>query len=157
MSPGLRLQLHPAKLEKRGRDQVVGWVEHLVLCACRQEGIPPRTLLVGLDRAYEFQPVTDPLAHLERLLDLYGEGLTVPLPLLPTASLAYAEAVSRGKDEVFALDAAREAWEGGYRRRGDGEDGDLQACYRRSDPITGRFQDVALIVYEPLLRHREKG
>jgi exodeoxyribonuclease V gamma subunit len=152
---GARVCHRPAKLEKKGRDQAVGWLEHLVLCAARRDGDPDQTVLVGLDKAYGFRPADRALEYLERLLDLYGEGLRTPLPLLPTASLAYAEAVFRDKGENIALEAARTAWEGGYMRWGDREDADLQVCFRRTDPLGGRFQEVALAVFEPLLEHRE--
>ncbi|HSH68474.1 MAG TPA: exodeoxyribonuclease V subunit gamma, partial [Deferrisomatales bacterium] len=153
--PGARVCHRPAKLEKKGRDQAVGWLEHLVLCAARRDGDPDRTVLVGLDKMYGFRPADGALEHLERLLDLYGAGLREPLPLLPTASLAYAEAVCKDQGEDKALDAARTAWEGGYRSWGDREDADLQMCFRSTDPLGKRFRELALAVFGPLLEHRE--
>ncbi len=126
------------------------------LCAAAGDGVPDRTVLMGLDRGYGFRPVAGATDLLAELLDLYSEGLSTPLPLLPTASLAYAEALHNGKTEEAALAAARSAWEGGYRRTGDREDTDLQTCFRRTDPLDERFCEVAWRVFGPLLDHREK-
>jgi len=155
--PGARVCHRPAKLEKKGKDLAAAWVEHLVLCAARGPEHPEQTVLVGLDRAVGFGPVTDPVALLEDLLELYAAGLRAPLPLLPTASLAYAEAVYQDKGEEAAQFAAQKAWEGGYRRTGDREDADVQTCWRRTDPLDARFREVALAVFGPLLEHREKA
>ena len=154
--PRARVRHRPAKLDKKGREQVSGWVEHLVLCAARDDRHPDRTVLQGLDRGYGFRSVEGAAEILADLFDRYGEGLCAPLPLLPTASLAYAEGLHNGKTEEAALAAARSAWEGGYRSRGDREDADLQTCFRRTDPLDERFVEVADRVFGPLLDHREK-
>lgn len=77
--------------------------------------------------------------HLEVLVDLYRRGVCEPLPLYPKTSLAWAEAIRRGRDPVRA---ARDAWRSGW--SADGEDAD-----RRHREVHGGVVELETVLAAP--------
>ncbi|WP_373499747.1 exodeoxyribonuclease V subunit gamma [Desulfococcus sp.] len=136
-------------------DQVNAWIRHLALNAA--EGPHPRrSVIAGTDRVWEFSPIEEAPAHLARLLALYREGLQRPLPFFPRSSLAFAEQrMDPEKPVEAALRAAWKEWLG-YKDKGEGEDSYRRRCTGGGDPFDGPFQETALSVFTPLLRHRRK-
>jgi exodeoxyribonuclease V gamma subunit len=133
----------------KARDQVRAWIEHLVLTAVRQEGYPRETLLVMVDGRKSYGPVEDAGAILQTLLDLYWEGLTLPLPYFPVSAMAYAH------KQEWNLERAYRAWEDGFTIPGEGNDPSFRLCFGQADPFGAAFDRVARLLLEPLLQHQQ--
>jgi len=154
----------------KGKDLLATWIHHLVLNCVRAEGYPRRTLLAGLAGKnakegkrvfYEYAAVDESKRILEGLLKRYWEGLREPLHFFPETSWHYAEAcLSKGKAPEEALDQARRIWKGSEYSRGDSEDPYYELCFGKGDPLDSAFEEMAVEVFEPLLKHlreAEKG
>jgi len=154
----------------KGKDRVVSWIHHLVLNCIRAEGYPRHTVLAGLagksakDRKrvlYDYSPVDRGEEILEGLLQRYWEGLRAPLHFFTEISWPYAEArLSNNKPRDWALEQARKAWEGDEWTEGEGSDLYHQLCFAKASPIDSAFEEIAVEVFEPLLkvlREAEKG
>lgn len=147
----------------KGKDILVNWIYHLVLNAVRAEGYPRHTLIAGLsaksnkerNRAfYEYAPVDEGEEILEGLLKRYWEGLKEPLHFFPESSREYAERrLAKDKPAEVALEQARKAWEGTEWNRGEILDPYYQLCFGEEDPIDTAFEEIAVEVFEPLLKY----
>jgi exodeoxyribonuclease V gamma subunit len=164
------------QFSKVGQRHELGvWIRHLVLNWLMPSGYPTSSFLVGRPASdgspiVRFHPVRGPAAILQELVRLYWLGQTAPLPLFPQASRTYAEALRRAKagdTEERALQKAISAFNGSQHRRGDADDpyvrqvfGDRDAFAPASpgceDPTRPSFQQLAQIVFGPLLDHREE-
>jgi len=128
-----------------------------------------------------FRPVAEPAearARLAELVALYHLGQRTPLCFFPEASLAYAKAKARGKSDEDARRDAREVFSPASEERAafsasadpyvarvlgrrDPTDPQLalvEAAGERNDEREAsapRFADLACLVFEPLLAHRE--
>lgn len=162
-----------ARFSRLGPDKLLGeWVRHLALCcAAPADGPAPTPLTTAVGRAergdgvrqVRFGPVADAAAQLGVLVGLWRAGQVAPLPLLPGASLACAEALRGGADAEAALSKARSEIQGA-RRRGYGDWGPYAAAvWGDTDPTAsgatpaGGFISVAMAVMGPLLDHLEEA
>ena len=147
----------------KGKDLMVNWIYHLVLNSVRAEGYPRHTLMAGLsaksnkDRNrvfYEYTPVDEGEEILEELLKRYWEGLKEPLHFFPESSWEYAELrLVKDKPAEAALVQVRKAWEGSEWNRGEMDDPYYQLCFGGKDPIDTAFEEIAVEVFEPLLKY----
>lgn len=154
----------------RPKHKLALWVRHLALCAAADAAGGPvqRSRLVGRDgKVVAFGPIDGAADRLGDLVRWWRMGQALPLPLLPTASHAYAEAMANGKGERAARRAADAAWSspgwGGGPPRGDGDDLYVRQVYGGIDPfgidtrpeelpmLAADFEAVALAVWDPLL------
>ncbi|MEN8213171.1 MAG: hypothetical protein ABFR19_02310, partial [Pseudomonadota bacterium] len=137
----------PADL--KAKDQLRLWIDHLALCAHGRGG---RSVHMTPDGNFVLEAVKqkDAVSQLSWLASRYREGHSMPLPLYPTTSLAYAEKIADGKDENVALSAARRKWEDGY-YPGEGSDPWFEQAMRGRDPLDAQFQRIAEEVLVPML------
>jgi len=77
----------------KARDCLEIWIEHLVLNHLGKDGYPRTSLLIGSDDQWHFTCVPDSRTILERILQIYWQGMRTPLPLFPRTSLAYAKEI----------------------------------------------------------------
>lgn len=139
------------------RAELAIWLEHLLMQAA---GLPSSTQLVlrGSEtraRLVSFTAVDDPRAALLELIELYRTCQTAPLPLLQRVSRTYAEAMEDGADNAVKA-AAKEL----VRQRQLHPH--LAYVLGPDDPFTDSawreaFQEAAVRVYGPLLRHRREA
>ncbi len=139
---------------------LVLWVQHLA-ATLAVEGYPGRAVLVSRSKAMpvaSLGPIgPEPArAHLEDLVALHRLGRTVPLPLFPSTSFAFARAACGGQPDK-ALDAARSTWRT-WNGRGDGNDpwvrhafGDIPSPEDARAPGAPGFEELADRVFRPLL------
>jgi exodeoxyribonuclease V gamma subunit len=132
----------------KAKDRVRAWLEHLVLNAVNQEGYPRETLLLMTDSSIMYGPVENAAAILQTILDLYWDGLTVPLRFFPASSMEYA------KKQEWKLERARTRWEQGYNYPGEGDDPYFKLCFGKVDPFNADFERVSRALLEPLLQHQ---
>ncbi|MDR2551181.1 MAG: exodeoxyribonuclease V subunit gamma [Desulfobulbus sp.] len=144
----------------KGTDLIVLLVRHLVLNLQAPEGLLPVSVHLARDPARPEEPVrcltlpamADAENHLRLLLDGYWQGLSAPLPFFPETSLAWAKTRYRGKD---AHAAARQVWEVGFYRDGEGSDPVYRLCFPwERFAATPEFIDLAEL-YNPILPYLE--
>ncbi|MCL1980794.1 MAG: exodeoxyribonuclease V subunit gamma [Proteobacteria bacterium] len=145
---------------RKGMDLITLLVHHLVLNLQTPAGIPPVSMHLARDPARPENPIhcltLPPLADAEQrlhsLLDLYWQGLSKPLPFFPETSLAWAKARHRGKDPH---QAARQAWENGFNREGEGSDPSYRCCFP-GERFAATPDFIALAeLYDPILSSLE--
>ncbi len=125
------------------------WVYHLFLCRLKNSPIPGKSMHYSRDKTIYLHQVKNPEQHLMRLLDLYVQGLTSPLPFFPESSLA---GIRTTPDK--AEQAVLKKWQGNYRSKGERED----AAYRflfgpNSTPVLDPESRALVTLLNPILAH----
>jgi exodeoxyribonuclease V gamma subunit len=139
---------------RKAKDLLSSWLEHLVLCALKKRPCDPNTMLVCKNGAWKFQPPDNSLKILQDLFEIYWQGLSEPLLLFPEASYTYAHRRLRmNSSRQSALNAARRQWLGNEFQRGESQDPYFNRCFKHTDPIGSDFEKMALRVYSRLLEH----
>ncbi len=134
------------------KDRIRTWLEHLVLCAVTREGYPRETCLLMLDgKPITYGYVENAEEILLTILDLYREGLSVPMRFFPASSLAYATKME------WSLERARTTWDDGYEYTGEGSDSYNRCCFGTVDPFNEDFERISRTLLEPLLQHQREG
>ena len=147
------LRYRTAKL--KAEDRIALWIEHLALHLAAPEGVARASRFEAEDRAFALGEVKDAAARMERLLQLYADGLRQPLPLFPRSSLTFVEQAVK-KDEEAALKSAANQWLGGEWATGESEGPYYATAFRGCEnPLDARFTEVAREVFEPLLAASE--
>jgi exodeoxyribonuclease V gamma subunit len=162
----------------KAKDELRLWIRHLVLNAARKAGYPAHSALIGRPEKdtsaalITFRPVSDPVLHLNCLIELYRYGHRAPLVFLPEASQAFAATMMENKKETDPLiDAWKKArgafnnaispqWSPGaddpYLRHAWGTEEPFERARAFAEREGKPFDQVALDVFEPLLNHRER-
>ena len=138
--------LHYRLAKLKMKDQMRGWIEHLVLNQADHPGYPRESCLVMVDGTKNFAPVPDAALCLENLLNRYWQGLSMPLRFFPRSSLAYAMKEN--------LDAARKEWrDDTYNDRppGEGSDPAIRRCFGTVEPFDDEFRALAVELLSPML------
>lgn len=138
--------LHYRCAKLKMKDQMRGWIEHLVLNMADKPGYPKKTSLVMVDDEKQFAPVADAALYLENLLKYYWQGLSMPLRFFPRSSLAFA-----AKED---LDAARKEWRDDTfnNRPGEGSDPAIERCFGSTDPFDREFCSLAVELLRPMIQ-----
>jgi len=135
----------------KAKDYLRLWIHHLILLSSGHELIG--STLIGRDQAWSCPPVGNAHSVLEQLLIIYWKGLSIPLKFFPESSLKFAEQLLvKGKREPEALLAARRIWEESEYVRGESKDDYYRRCFGEQDPLDEEFEQLSLMVYEPLLK-----
>ena len=160
MSPGAGL-VHLRYAAIKPIDFLRIWLEYLLCSAAGNEA--PSAMLAGLDpknrgrtQLWQFGPVDDPTAELERILALYHEGLCRPLAFMPKASFAYAEALVVGKTEQQARAAAAACLEPGNYKSSELDDACFGRFFNEDIVESPDFERCAREVFGPVVQHRQK-
>ena len=141
------------------KDRLAIWIEHLILNYRSVEGYPSKSVLIGQDGVWSYQPVREPARPLRKLLDLYWRGLCLPLRFFPRASWAYADTRCKGKSREEALRAAKQKWIGNDFVRGSAEREEPYHWlgFRHINPLDEEFEALSMEVFEPLIEHERKA
>ncbi len=154
---GGRITWHSGAL--KGSSLMELWINHLILNLLNPPDLPLHSTHLARDRAQAdnpvrrstLRPVTDPELHLHRLLDLYWQGLSQPLPFFPETSLAWAKAAGTGKEET----RARQVWEEGFQRTGEGGNPAYRYFFSSTElPLSPAFVELTSL-FAPILAHLE--
>ena len=89
------------------------------------------------------------------ILQLYEKGLTQPLPFFPVTSNEYAQQITMGKSEEFALQKAHAVWIGNPHNQGESEDAYYAFFPGAHNPFSGAFAELALQIYRPIFLHEQ--
>ncbi len=139
----------------KAKDRLRAWITHCVAAAAT-EGAPVRTVLAGKDFVWETDFVEGPEKVVADLVELYRQGMSIPLRFFPETSLAYAEAVAGGKDDNRALGAARARWAPAFQGSAECEDPYFSRCFAASDPLGGEFISIARAVFATMIECQGK-
>lgn len=140
----------------RVRDHLDVWVHHVILNCAGKAKYPRASIFARMGGAWFLNPLQDPIEELKKLCSLYFAGMTKPLKFFPKTSSKYAERMLRGRGHGEALKAARSDWEGSDFGWGEREDPYHKLCFGNMDPLDDDFAALALSVFEPLIRNRDK-
>jgi exodeoxyribonuclease V gamma subunit len=137
--------LHYRCAKLKMKDQMRGWIEHLVLNAANRPGYPKESCLIMVNDTKNFTPVADAALQLEHLLQHYRQGLAMPLRFFPRSSMAYATKEN--------LDAARKEWRDDTfnNRPGEGSDPAIQRCFGSAEPFDEEFCSLAVELLKPMM------
>ncbi|MCX5847609.1 MAG: exodeoxyribonuclease V subunit gamma [Deltaproteobacteria bacterium] len=149
--PGGLVSYRLAKI--KGRDRITAWISHLVLNHLREQAAVRETVIVGEDRAFRYSQVEDTETYLRILLDIYWKGLRIPLHFFPESSLAYAEQATKVTEPEKAMRTAKGKWEAFEYAENDNPY--YRLCFRQIDPLDTEFRELAMTIFEPMLRHEE--
>jgi exodeoxyribonuclease V gamma subunit len=149
------VQLRFRASDVKPRDQLRGWIAHVLLNAAAPVDHPRLTVLCGTKKIRVFQPLENARAILADLLALYGEGLRNPLPLFPESSFAFANAERNSRKLGNPRHAAQQAWRADFGGRPDEcDDTWIDYCFHHAaNPLDARWEEVARRVFGPLLEH----
>ncbi|HDP24642.1 MAG TPA: exodeoxyribonuclease V subunit gamma [Deltaproteobacteria bacterium] len=136
----------------RGNDLVRTWIMHLFLCAAHD----PRVMShhVARDRLITFEPVKYAPDILAELLTIYWSGLSRPIHFFPQSSWKFVlEKKSPAHSRQDCLNAARDAWNGGYAHGAEKENSYYRICFSTVDPLDDEFVSLSENVFMPLMAH----
>lgn len=156
-----------------GRGVLDAWVRHLFLNLIRPEHCARESFLItrgerdGVTTVH-FQPVAEPLAALEPLVELYVRGFELPIPFFPNAGFAFARTLGT-RDLAQARRLARNTFCSDPRfHGGEGDDQAIRLVFGDDEPLpidpnyplfasadraSLRFEHLAVAVFAPLLAH----
>ncbi|MEA3412410.1 MAG: exodeoxyribonuclease V subunit gamma [Pseudomonadota bacterium] len=142
----------PVKLSARHYLQL--WFRHLVLRAAGSVPAGRESRFVAEDGTLLLRPVEGADLRLASLLEIFEEGMSMPLPFFPKSSLAYAQAAARARSDPLL--AARKIWNADP-RRGWPESANpfYQLVFGGTDPLDDRFAGLSQAVFGPILAHAE--
>lgn len=140
----------------RAEHRVRAWVEHLAMCAAREQGVaglPDSTVLIGKKFDDEMGPVANATSRLARLVEAARDAHAAPLPFFVQAGWAWFDArrakpkssrrgaPSSPMDPRQAAVAAFNAEASDYSSGGDGLDPYVMLCFRGHDPMEERWDE----------------
>ena len=131
-------------------DLVRAWINHLFLNEVAPVDWHRVTHLVASNKAVSFAPVSTSGELIAKLLDLYWQGLTEPLPFFPASSQSFFEGKEKGREDEDALARARRQWQGGDFMMAERDNHYHLLCYGTNDPFSADFMDIATIIYTSL-------
>jgi exodeoxyribonuclease V gamma subunit len=138
----------------KAKDIFSAWLEHLILNALPISSLPQKSILMGKDKTYHFQPVLEAQSLLTEIFNYFDLGLKSPLPFFPQTSYEYASRIWQGKSRTQALEAAKKEFEGNRFKLGEGEDQHYQLCFKNQEPLGELFEQVAIDLFTPVLEHQ---
>jgi exodeoxyribonuclease V gamma subunit len=138
---------------QRAQDLIRAWIYHLVFCEAAPKELPPKSVIIFKNAAWQFKPLENHLQILMDLFNMFKSGLEKPLHFFPGSSLEYVQQEQvKSKSKTTALTQARKKWQGsgGY-VRGESEDLYYDICFKMTDPLDQAFEEVSKAVFGPLL------
>ena len=130
--------------------RIRAWIRHLALNACAPAGVDRTTRHVTEQCLLTFSPVEHARETLDRLIDLYWQGMHRPLHFFPRAAWVYAQSPAPDiGSKVWTV------WHGAKndddQSHGECRDPYYQLAFRGTDPLDAEFRDTARTVFGPML------
>ncbi len=147
ITPKGRIRYRLAKY-KADSDHIPLSIEHLVFNALAPNHSEHTSTHVAEDKTITLEPIDSAKAKLEKLVNYYWQGLSMPLKFLPNSAYEYTKALNRNKPSEEALKKAKATWEGNSRMAGESANAYHQILYPTSDSaLGGNFIEVSKAVY----------
>lgn len=137
-------------------ERVTLWLQHLLLCIARPQGIPLQSTVCGLKQQYTYTTLCAEAAAALFLpwLEHFQAGLCAPLSFFVRTSFAYAGERYRGKSEEEALKAAQKKFLSGFTDWAEGVDRYVVAAYQGTPCLDAAFIMLAETLVLPLLANQ---
>lgn len=159
--------IHYRYAKIKGKDILDFWIKWLILSASGEtKGEDSGGLLAGVEKTkagskwtgYITHPVDSPRHWLEKIIELYLDGMKKPLPFFPESSMKCVEMITKkNMSTEEAVLKASTVWAGGqYIGRGESSDPYFDLCFRENNPLTEAFVENSLAVFEPVFANLEK-
>lgn len=142
----------------RSKHFLKAWIRHLFICSAKNADLPLKTFHIGKEKTFVYSNHNHESKMLEKLLNLYWEGLSRPLPFFPETSHEYVRRHFRsGESRGKALFLARKKYLGSsfQQMRSENEDPYNALCFKEKEPLDDRFAALAECVFLPLLNSRQ--
>jgi exodeoxyribonuclease V gamma subunit len=154
LTPAGQIFYRAAKV--KARDLLSAWCHHLLWCSVSHPDTSKATFFIGADKQIRFSglAVDEARSTIQSLVKIFHQGLCHPLPFFPESSKAFAIKALKG-DIQSGLEAARKSWYSGF-LPGEQENDYFVLCFDRQLPGDELFQQLALSIYTPLLKHQEE-
>ncbi len=137
------------------KDRLSAWLSHLVLNQLKLENIKAESYLMSKKESVRFTQLDDAENILEKLLDLYWQGLQQPLKFFPATSNTYYSQLNSRRAKLLPLNAAENKWHGGD-YWGEGQDSYNQLAFRNAAVFDDEFSEIAMQIFAPLYQFMEK-
>jgi exodeoxyribonuclease V gamma subunit len=155
---GGQVLYRPASI--KARDILNSWIHHLLLCTHSDGGGIRKTWFIGRDQSLVFRSIEADRAaeELEKLMEIFFQGLIQPLEFFPETSLAYCRTfrLSAGNEEK-AMTAALKEWNSNYIRKGEEEDEYFRLCFTGYGPGSTEFKELAIRIFDNALEFCSEG
>jgi exodeoxyribonuclease V gamma subunit len=137
----------------KGMDLLNAWITHLALCA--SGNFTGETLLISKSGIFSWKHIPGSREILLTLIDIYEEGMTIPLPLFPKSSLKFAGTFfdgKKGEPGIRAFKAAASTFRNSF-TGGDSDDPYVRKFFGDSYNLSDQFRKYTLKVYTPLFEN----
>lgn len=137
----------------KGMDLLNAWITHLALCA--SGNFTGETLLISKSGIFSWKHISGSREILLTLIDIYEEGMTIPLPLFPKSSLKFAGTFfdgKKGEPGIRAFKAAASTFRNSF-TGGDSDDPYVRKFFGDSYNLSDQFRKYTLKVYTPLFEN----
>ncbi len=145
----------------KGADLLNLWIRHLIVNHFGSASYPKSSLMLTRDECIRFNEVKNSEQLLSKLLNLYWDGLSSPLPFFPESSWEFAKTILlENKPEDTALFNAQKKWNGDSYMSipGESQDPYNSLCFGSNDPLyEEKFKLTAMEIFEPLISNMEAG
>lgn len=136
----------------KARDFMELWIDHVLLSLYK----PERSIFLSVNNTWLLRHVYNGEEIIRELLEIYQEGLRMPVRFFPETSLAYAEKVNT-KGHETALSYARDKWINRFGKTQESDDPYYRFCFGESDPLDETFFEFAKTIFKPLLEYTQIG
>lgn len=135
----------------RAQDVLSVWLNHLALQLFAPAEVARCSTWLSPDSRFTLTPVGEARRLLLRLLELYVEGVSLPLPFFPSAGWAYYQKIHTGQPEEQARQAALRAFWPSQPARGfhEGDDPYIRRVFS-NQVIPERCFELAMEIFAPI-------
>lgn len=140
--------------KKKAKDILKAWIYHVLFCALRGK----KSFFIFKDKVLEFGRVENSVAVLEDLINLYEQGMRMPLCFFPESSFEYAfNLLVKNRSEQNSLRLAQKRWEGNVYINGESEDPYYRRCFGElsllEEPLVKEFKIISEKIFSPVFSH----
>ncbi|MBR7890138.1 exodeoxyribonuclease V subunit gamma [Marinomonas sp. A79] len=128
------------------------WLQHLILCCVKPEGVSRVTKVISLSDGLVFKEIENPETLLAEWIQAYCDGQAEPLPFFAKLSFIYAQKLEDGEDAAKALGAAHKKWADGYEFTGEVSKPVNAFLYRGHSPLDDAFEALSQRLISPLIQ-----
>ncbi len=147
------IMVFPSK--EKSKNLLKTWLYHLFMKVADDDYKKP-SLAVSTDKTIAFDIQDNSEVILANLLDIYFQGLSMPLHFFVETSFKYASTFL-GKKPENAISSAAKTWHGNDYTQSEKDDPYYQLCFGRTKNLFDKqFTDTALLVFKDMIENKKK-
>ncbi len=133
---------------KADSDHIPLSIEHLVFNALAPDHCEHTSVHIAENKTITLEPIVGSAqAKLEKLLNYYWQGLSMPLKFFPNSAYEYIEMLNKNKPAEEALKKALGIWDGNNKVAGESNNPYHQILYSTSSALDDHFIEISEAVY----------